>query len=130
MPPCRPHTPNGGGGSILLLGGGGGRDSWFQQCAGKHAFFSFKLRYYWGAMPPSRLLGGGPPLPPCFRRLCLCQYPSEIYVRMKVNPTMDIGLPIESRVISHCLLKNPGELKKARLDFLIELFFHFLFGLK
>ena len=31
---------------------------------------------------------------------------------------------------SHCLLKNPGELKKARLDFLGELFFHFLFGLK
>ena len=40
-----------------------GRDSWFQQCAGKHAFFSFKIRY-WG--------GGLAPLPaPRFRCLCL-----------------------------------------------------------
>ena len=47
---------------------GGGRDSWFQQCAGKHAFFSIQYNILLGAdAPPSRLLRGGclsPPPPP------------------------------------------------------------------
>ena len=40
-----------------------GRDSWFQQCAGKHAFFPFNIRYYWGDAP-IQIIGDCPPPPP------------------------------------------------------------------
>ena len=52
---------------------GGGETHGFSSVQGKHAFCSFKIRYFFfggGAMPPSRLLGRLPPPPPRFRRLC------------------------------------------------------------